>query len=240
MVGYDGFADVYDEVLGRRYHAALVPRLLRDFRRLDIFPPGNVLDAGCGSGMLVAFLRDRGFAAAGLDLSIGMLRQGRDRCLPVFQATMASFALSEPLDAVLCLYDSINHLVDPATVRAAFACFHAALRPGGRLIMDTNNAWAFKHIFGSPRPYENEFEGGHITMATSFDPADGLARARITGSRRGEKVEDELAERYYTRADLRRWLHEAGFRGVHVEGWSPGRAYGGKEVKDFWTARRPA
>jgi hypothetical protein len=105
--------------------------------------------------------------------------------------------------------------------------------------MDTNNAWAFRHVFGSPRPYETEFEGGSVRMETSFDPPSGLARARVTGSWRGERVEDELAERYYTRADLRRWLHEAGFRGVQAEGWSPGRAYGGREVKDFWAARRP-
>jgi hypothetical protein len=75
-------------------------------------------------------------------------------------------------------------------------------------------------------------------METSFDPPSGLARALVTGSWRGERVEDELAERYYTRADLRRWLHEAGFRGVQAEGWSPGRAYGGREVKDFWSAKR--
>jgi SAM-dependent methyltransferase len=238
MTSYDGFASVYDEVLGRRYHAAVVPRLLKEFRRADLFPPGRILDAGCGSGMLAAFLKDRGFTAFALDLSLGMLRPGRDRGLAVFQASMRAFALRAPVDAVLCLYDSINHLLDPAAVRAAFACFHAALRPGGRLIMDTNNAWAFRHVFGSPRPYETEFEGGSIRMETSFDPASGLARARVTGSWRGERVEDELAERYYPRADLRRWLHEAGFRSVRAEGWSPGRAYGGREVKDFWSARR--
>jgi len=239
MTSYDGFAAVYDEVLGTHYHGALVPRLLKEFRRAGLFPPGRLLDAGCGSGLLAAFLKDRGFTVAGLDLSVGMLRPARDRGLPVFQASMSAFALREPADAVLCLYDSINHLLDPPAVRAAFACFAAALSPGGRLFMDTNNAWAFNHVFGSPRPYENEFEGGSIRMETAFDPPSGLARARVTGTWKGEKVEDELAERYYPRADLRHWLHEAGFRGVRAEGWSPGRAYGGREVKDFWSAKRP-
>jgi SAM-dependent methyltransferase len=238
MTSYDGFAAVYDEVLGRRYHQALIPRLLKEFRRLDLFPPGRVLDAGCGSGMLVEFLRDRGFGAFGLDLSLGMVRAARDRCLPVLQASMAAFAVAEPLEAVVCHYDSLNHVTDPAAVRAALACFHAALKPGGRLVMDTNNAWAFRHVFGSPRPYETEFDGGSARMETSFDPATGLARAVVTGRRDGVAFEDRLEERFYPRALLRQWLHEAGFRGVRAEGWSPGRAYGGREVKDFWSARR--
>ncbi len=239
-MNYDRFAAAYDEVLGRRYHAAVVPRLLREFRRMKIYPPGRALDAGCGSGMLAAFLRDRGFTVFGLDLSLGMLLPARERCLQVFQASMAAFALREPVDAVLCLYDSINHMVEAEAVRAAFDCFHRALRPGGRLVMDTNNAWAFKHVFGSPQPYESEGEEGTVKMETAFDPATGLARARVTGTWGGARLEDELVERYYPRTELRQWLHETGFRGVRVEGWSPGRAYGGREVKDFWTATRPA
>lgn len=239
LTSYDGFAPAYDETLGRRYHAALIPRLLKFFRREGIYPPGRILDAGCGTGMLAYFLKDRGFTAYGLDLSLGMLRPGRDRGIPVFQASMAEFSLAGRVDAVLCLYDAVNHLMEPAAVRAAFGRFHDALRPGGALLVDTNNAWAFRHVFGSARPYDSEFEEGSARMETRFDPATGIARARVSGVWKGERFEDALEERYYPRADLRRWLHQAGFHRVRVEGWSPGRAFGGREVKDLWSARRP-
>ena len=237
MVGYDSFAPLYDEVLGNRYHAALLPQLLKRLRRLRAPMPARMLDLGCGTGKLAAFFRERGCAAVGLDLSLGMLLEGAARfSCPRVNGDMARFAFRRPFDIVLCMYDSLNHLISDTDVRAMLAGVFHALEPGGIFLFDSNNLWAFRHVFGSREIFRHEEETGTAEMKTGFDRESGLAWAHVKGRGPRGSFEDSLMERYYSREDLERWLREAGFGQIKVEGWSPGRAYGGRNVKDFWTA----
>lgn len=97
------------------------------------FPAGaRLLDIGCGSGASVAFLRKRGFAATGIDLSASLLAAGRTAGLPLARADAAALPCRDNVldgalcECVLCL------LPDPARVLREIA---HALRPGGRLIL---------------------------------------------------------------------------------------------------------
>jgi SAM-dependent methyltransferase len=239
MVGYDAFAPLYDEVLGNRYHAALVPRLLKSLRKLKVPMPARILDLGCGTGKLAAFFRERGCAVVALDLSLGMLREGATRfACPRVNGDMARFAFRRPFDLVLCMYDSLNHLTTDADVRSMLSGVFSTLEPGGVFLFDSNNLWAFRHVFGSREPYRHEDETGWAEMKTGYDRASGTAWAHVNGGGPGGPFEDSLMERYYAREDLERWLMDAGFAQIKAEGWSPGRAYSGRNVKDFWTARR--
>jgi len=240
MVGYDQFSALYEEVLGNRYYAALVPHLLKNLRRLNVPMPARILDLGCGTGKLLAFFKARACLAVGLDLSLGMLAAGARRYhLPRVNADMARFAFREPFDLVFCMYDSLNHVLTGAEVREVFRNAYSALRPGGHFIFDTNNLWAFRCVFGSREVFRHEEEQGRVEMATGFDRASGLAWARVSGRGPEGPVEDTLQERYYPREALERGLKEAGFGRIRVEAWSPARAYGNRKVKDFWTAAKP-
>jgi SAM-dependent methyltransferase len=239
MVSYDHFSPLYEEVLGNRYHAALIPFLLKNLRRAKAAMPARILDLGCGTGKLLAFFRDRGCFVTGLDLSLGMLAEGaRKYALPRVNADMVRFAFREPFDIVCSMYDSLNHILAEIEVKAVFRNARCALRPGGVFIFDTNNLWAFRHVFGSREIFRHEDGTGSVEMATGFDRASGLAWAHLNGRGPDGPVEDALQERYYPREDLERWLKEAGFGRIRVEAWSPACAYGNRKVKDFWTAIR--
>lgn len=77
---YDEWAPTYDDedvaaLMGHRSAAEVADRVAA------LVPPGtDVLDAGCGTGLVGAALRERGFRSIdGLDLSPGMLRRARRR-----------------------------------------------------------------------------------------------------------------------------------------------------------------
>ncbi|MFD0019963.1 class I SAM-dependent methyltransferase [Streptomyces sp. NPDC058382] len=98
-----------------------------------------VLDAGCGTGRALPFLRAAvgpGGTVLGADLTAAMLqaavRAGRDRCGPLIQADAARLPLrSRTLDAVFAA-GLISHLSRPGPDLAELA---RVVRPGGRLAL---------------------------------------------------------------------------------------------------------
>jgi ubiquinone/menaquinone biosynthesis C-methylase UbiE len=109
----------------------------------------KVLDIGCGTGRFAARVLDR-FARTrvwGLDLSDGMLEQGRSRCesasgrLHLVQASSERLPFADnSFDVVTCTH-SFHHYPDQ---KQAIAEMFRVLRPGGRLLLvdgDRDRLW---------------------------------------------------------------------------------------------------
>ena len=97
---------------------------------------GPVLDVGCGPGRITAHLAALGVAAAGLDLSPGMVEVAR-RTHPGLRFDIGSMTALDLPDAALgglVAWYSLIHL-PPAAHPAVLAGFARVLRPGGRLAL---------------------------------------------------------------------------------------------------------
>ena len=83
ICAYDATATAYAE---RWFDLRLYDEMARFTERLAA--GARVLDAGCGPGRDAAWLAEQGYAAMGVDLSGGMLREGRARgvTVPLIQA----------------------------------------------------------------------------------------------------------------------------------------------------------
>jgi SAM-dependent methyltransferase len=108
----------------------------------------RILDAGCGSGPLMAALRDRGAIVTGFDKSAGMLKLARRRLGDDADLRVAD--LSSPLpfpdstfdDAIASLV--LHYLEDwgPALTE-----LRRVLKPGGRLIMSVDHPFAVSLMY---------------------------------------------------------------------------------------------
>ena len=157
-----------------------LPRGLRReaVERLSLRPGEKVLEVGCGTGRNFPYLSEavgKTGRVYGVDLSPGMLRNGRALCarsglanIELTQGDAADFMAPVPLDAVFFSF-SYNTMPHHLTVlRRAWN----ALRPGGRLvIMDAKlppglagrlilpfSLWLMKRtLLGNPniRPWED-------------------------------------------------------------------------------------
>jgi SAM-dependent methyltransferase len=108
-----------------------------------------VLDVGCGRGELLGLLRDAGIAARGVDANADMVSFARGEGLDVEHADLLD-ALSRTggLGAVSALQVA-EHLPPAALVRF-LELAHAALEPGGLLLVETINPSspaALRHFF---------------------------------------------------------------------------------------------
>jgi len=116
-----------------RDHVRFVERALGESRAR-----GPLLDAGCGGGLFLGFMRRRGFRVAGLDISheaaaIAWRRQQAPAVCAVLEA--APFAAASL--AGITMFHVLEHLADPrAYLRAAWEL----LAPDGRLIVQVPNA----------------------------------------------------------------------------------------------------
>lgn len=97
----------------------------------------TLLDVACGTGGHLVHLQ-RSFDVAGLDLDEAMLDVARSRLpgVDLVRADMQAFDLARTFDAIVCLFSSIGHLADAATLAESIACMSRHLATGGVLIVD--------------------------------------------------------------------------------------------------------
>jgi SAM-dependent methyltransferase len=116
----------------------------------------HVVDVACGTGVAAAKFSAAGHRVTGVDRSPPMLAQARQRIaeaglknVALVEADMRDFALDEPADLVTCMYDSLNYLLEPADLLAAFCCAAEALRSDGLYIFDMNTIYGLAEGWGT-------------------------------------------------------------------------------------------
>lgn len=140
----------------RRLYPAMLGEIVRFCERREVC---RVLDMGCGTGALAAFVADAAPHAvlSGIDLSPAMVAAARARlagraAVEVGDAESLPFH-DEAFDLVYC-NDSFHHYPDAR--KAAFQAWRV-LAPGGRLIV--GDCWLpapFRAIMNAAMPYGGE------------------------------------------------------------------------------------
>jgi ubiquinone/menaquinone biosynthesis C-methylase UbiE len=137
---YDEFSATYEERRSRGYHA------LVDDLEVDLaarYCHGRVLEAGCGTGLILRRLGEHCDHATGIDLSAGMLAAARDRGLGVAQASVDALPFSdETFDTVV----SFKVLAHVPAIAAAVAELARVTRPGGHVLLEFYNRHSLRTL----------------------------------------------------------------------------------------------
>ena len=188
MPTYEHFARHYDEVTGGD-PLANAPRVREHLRR---HAPGAaaLLELGCGSGQILAALTEVR-SLTGIDRSPQMLARAQARVprARLIEADMADFDLGERFDAVICVFDTLNHLTDFARWCALFDRAAAHLRAGGLFVFDVNTVGQLARLAQSA-PWTLEVMGATVTQHVEWI-GDGRADWHV--------VIDEGHERHHER-----------------------------------------
>jgi len=142
---YDDFSADYDRFVD--WPGRLAAELPFIERQLQEVRARRVLDAACGTGMHALALARRGYVVVGTDLSLGMIERARANAATAgvdVQFEVAGFGelsvrAGAGFDAVLCLGNSLPHVLASDELTSALADFAACLRPGGLLLAQNRN-----------------------------------------------------------------------------------------------------
>ena len=104
-------------------------------------PDGLAIDLGCGPGYQCFALNDLGYRVLAIDLSTRLIaaladRIGARNIIPKLADLMDVGRLASPNSAslVVCMGDTLTHLISKERVEALFVEIYRVLAPGGRFI----------------------------------------------------------------------------------------------------------
>lgn len=241
---FTGVAEVYDSLMAVVPYRHWVSYVERIWERFECRPT-TVLDLACGTGNVTLELERQGYQVTGVDNSAAMLRQAGTK--PVRDARFVlqdarSLQLPEPFDACVCLFDSLNYLLTPEEMGAAFAGVARSLRPRGLFVFDMNTIRALERGM-----FTQEGHGADPSLSyvwrSEYDPETRLCRIAMrfqvqtpTGTR---EFPETHVQRGYSLAEIRALLEAAGLEVLGVyRSFSFRPATEGSD-RAYFVARRP-
>jgi SAM-dependent methyltransferase len=172
---YDRFSESYEKERHHGYHALvddLESSLVRGFA-----VGGRVLEAGCGTGLVLS--RVDNASAFGADLSRGMVARAGARGLRVVQADLTRLPYRDASFDVVCSFKVLAHVPDRA---AALRELTRVVRPGGKLIVEYYNRHSLRFLVKRLGPSLRIANGTtEADVYTRFDTL-GELRAALPGN----------------------------------------------------------
>jgi len=148
---YDLFSLVYDRFVNWDERlSAEIPFLTSELSALCMNEDKliSVLDAACGTGQHAIALAERGFDCAGSDISAGMVEIARNNATQSnqeilfkqagFGQLVGAFGVNR-FDGLICLGNSLPHILDEQELKNTLSDFRSVLRSGGKLIIQNRN-----------------------------------------------------------------------------------------------------
>ncbi len=196
----------------------------------------SVLDTACGTGWHSIALLRKGYVVSGCDASPAMIERARknatESSVNIF-FEVADFSRLEKIpgafDALLCLGNSLPHVLSEPNLRETFRQMKAKLKPDGAMIIHNLNydlRWKKQPRFFSAEgnaellvwrfaDYGTEF----ITFHTALFEGD------VSGSPRWSVQVNSTLQKPWQTEDLDRVLKEEGFQNITHFGGLDGSAY---------------
>ena len=236
---YGAFAYAYDQALGDRYFRA-VRRLLADV--LERYPAKSKthLDVCCGTGLAMPFFASRGFVSTGVDISPVMLNVARKRARRLVTGDTRALPLRGTFARITCLYDSLNHLLDPRELAKSFGEIASVMDAESLFIFDMNHPEIYPEVWGMKEPFIDEGRDFHLEIATTYRRRELLGRALVTGWAivGGEriKIRERHTQRCYQREEIVAALADGGLDPIEIHEFDPWNE--GSVVKLVFVCRR--
>ena len=234
---YDQFSHDYDRFVNWNNRLAYeMPFLLQKISCRPAQPgaPMVVLDAACGTGQHAIALAKSGMQVTGADLSAEMIDVAHENARAAgvsvdfkaagFGALAAAFG-EKSFDALLCLGNSLPHLLTQSDLLAAMKDFYTCLAPGGLLILQNRNfdsVLASRERWMEPQAFSDGKHEWIYQRFYDFEP-DGLIRFNIVTLNRqipGDWQTSLTSTHLYpqTRKEVEDAATEAGFTRAQVFG----------------------
>jgi glycine/sarcosine N-methyltransferase len=201
----------------------------------------RVLDAACGTGMHALALAKLGYAVSGADLSAPMIEKARTNAAAAnvtvrfesvgFGDLAAAFG-EGAFDGLLCLGNSLPHLLSETELKSALTVFARCLRPGGVLLIQNRNfdaIMASRQRWMEPQTFHDNENEWVFMRFYDFEP-DSIIRFNMVtlkrplgGEWQSEAVSTRLAPQLL--ADLNKALLDSGFTNVWAYGSMTGEPF---------------
>jgi ubiquinone/menaquinone biosynthesis C-methylase UbiE len=103
----------------------------------------DVLECGCGTGLILERIKEHAARAVGIDLSPGMLSLARSRGLDVHEGSVTDLPFPDASFDVTCSFKVLAHVPE---IGKALSEMARVTRPGGVILAELYNPWSFRGL----------------------------------------------------------------------------------------------
>ena len=238
MTSYEKLDRFYDAAMGDRTEmASHIRRLIRRHKPRA----KTLLELACGTGAILKILA-KSYDVAGLDLSPQMLSLARKKLPHVrfYLKDMVSFNLEKKFDVIICVFDSINHVLKFADWQKVFRNAARHLEHDGLCLFDINTKAKLQRLINAPT-WVHRF-GRNLEFINVTDGRRGIANwnIRVFEHRRGNKYglfEEDIKEISFPVNKIKAALRKQ-FTNVKVVD-PRGQKSSGKSDRLYFICKRP-
>ncbi len=147
---YDAFSAAYEDPRGGGYHALIDELEVESVA--ELVRGRDVLEAGCGTGLILERLAHHASTVRGFDLSPGMLARARARGLDVTLGDVTAVPFADESFDVVCSFKVLAHVSE---IGRALSELARVTRPGGQLVLEFYNPWSLRYLakrLAGPQP----------------------------------------------------------------------------------------
>lgn len=221
MRAYSNFAEVYDSFMDN------VPydewsEYIDDLLKKNGIDTGIVVELGCGTGKITRRLKKLGYDMIGIDnsyemLQIAMEKEEEEEKILYLMQDMREFELYGTANAIICLCDSINYILEKDELLQVFKLVNNYLEKNGIFIFDVNTVYKYEKIIGNRTIAENR-EDMSLIWENTYDDKKRLNEYDITiftrdlGDKDGRyrKYEEIHYQRGYYISEIEELIRQAG------------------------------
>ncbi len=220
---YSRLARIYDHVMRHVDYRQWANYVQSVFTRFGATPK-DILELACGTGAMACILDDRGYRMTGIDRSESMIAVAKQKALDArrtirFHAgDMVRLPVFESYDAVLCLYDSINYIMEESDILAMMNRLRNAIRPDGLFVFDACTEINSRRYFHNQVDRESNGDFSYIRRCEYVpDTCTQVNEFQFIFNRKGKRhsTRERHEQRIYPVARLAQVCRDAGY---HVLG----------------------
>jgi len=168
---YDDFAGWYERERGKGYHRMLDDLEVQLVERYGV--DKDILEVGCGTGLILERVSTFARSATGVDLSAGMLAKATERGLSVMQGSATNLPVRDASVDVAYSFKVLAHVAD---IEGAMREMARVVRPGGWVLAEFYNARSLRRLVKWLKPPTAVSEQTNDeAVYTRYDTKDQIA-----------------------------------------------------------------
>lgn len=185
--------------------------------------PKSILDTACGTGNISIPMSLKGYPVWGVDISEEMLTIAESKArntkqnIKFIKQNMTELTLNKSFDAVLCMCDGVNYIVEEEDLSRYFRLVHSMLNKKGVFIFDVSSSYKLSQILGNNTLFQEKEKYCYVWENTYFEEDEVLEMRLNFFIPVGDlyrRMEEYHVQRAYSIEYLKSKLSEAGF--VHI------------------------
>lgn len=215
-MSYENFAYYYDSLMDQSFYDDYLEFILKqaDFK--------NVLELGCGTGEIAIRLAKLNKIVYASDLSEDMLEVARlksmmeDVSIHLSRVDMCEFHISNQIDLVLCLCDSINYILNDECILKVFKNVFHSLKEKGTFIFDVNSLYKMNTIL---KDYREENDDENFYFKWQVEQLDyGYIKhiVEIIDKLENEHIYEEHLQKTLSLNQYKNMLKQVGFQQIEI------------------------